>query len=240
MVAFASGCCGQLAVISSIDPPEGVAINSIGLNRATPEVFLHFHHSAPAHISTRSGNLLRTIPTPSGVGGNDDDIEFADYSVRISGVDVPDKSTLAIENHDDPPRIVAAHAGDEALIVSRAFDAVAIGAWTGVAYHHTRHTFFCSDWSGDVVQEVDADSGLKTLTWRASASHRWPASRSMTAAGRRGYAAGTGPTLSSPALSRSRGDLVLMLNWKSRTGCSISLTFGDSSCASAPRIRRRT
>lgn len=54
---------------------------------------------------------------------------------------------------------MAARATDGAVLAQQTFGASLVGAWTGGAYHHDRDTFFCTDWSWNALQEVNADDG---------------------------------------------------------------------------------
>jgi len=156
---LASTASAQLELIGSFNPGEGGSMNSIGFNPDRDEIVVHFNGSASVHVYDRGGNFLRSFAKPSGVGGNDDDLDFADEAVDVNGVMVPAHSLFVIENDNDPPRIVAADAVTGAVLAQQNFSGSAIGQWTGGAYHHDRNTFFCSDWTGDVIQEVDASDG---------------------------------------------------------------------------------
>ena len=156
---LASSASAQLEYIGQFNPTEGGAINSIGFNRDRDEIVVHFSGSTAVHVYDRSGAFLRSFTKPSGIGGNDDDLEFADEAVNVGGTIVPAGALYVIENDNDPPRIVAADAVTGAVLAQQAFSGSAIGQWTGGSYHHDRGTFFCCDWTGDVIQEVDASDG---------------------------------------------------------------------------------
>jgi hypothetical protein len=156
---LAAVASGQIELLGSFNPAEGAGMNAIGFNPDRDEVFVHFNHDASVHVYDRSGVFLRAFAKPSGNAGNDGDLEFADEAVDIGGTIVPADALLVIENDNEPPRIVAADAVTGAVLAEQAFPANEVGQWTGGSYHHGRDTFFCSDWSADVVQEVDAGDG---------------------------------------------------------------------------------
>ncbi len=156
---ISTAAIGQIELLDSFNPTEGGSINAIGFNRDTDEIFVHFEHNSMVHVYDRAGTFLREIPKPSGIGGNDGDLEFADVEVNIGGTAVPAFSLLEIENDVDPPRIVAGDPVTGAVLAQQNFDGTLFGTWTGGAYHHDRGTFFCCDWRSDTIQEVDASNG---------------------------------------------------------------------------------
>lgn len=160
VVVGAAMASGDLTLLGAFNPSEGVSINSIGFNESTDEVLVHFNHNWNVHVYTRSGSYLRSFAKPSGVAGNDDDLELATEPVSVGGTVVPAHSLFVVENDNDPPRIVAARATDGAVLAQQTFGASLVGAWTGGAYHHERDTFFCTDWISNAVEEVSAATGL--------------------------------------------------------------------------------
>lgn len=159
LLAGATWAWADLTLLSTFNPGGSASINSIGFNESTDEVFVHFNHNWSVHVYARSGSYLRSFTKPSGVAGNDDDLELATEPVNVGGTIVPAHSLLIVENDNDPPRIVAARATDGAFLAQQAFNTSLNGNWTGGAYHHERDTFFCTDWSLNAVQEVDAGTG---------------------------------------------------------------------------------
>jgi outer membrane protein assembly factor BamB len=165
---------GGIELIGSFNPAEGGAMNSIGFNTQTDEVFVHFNGSAVYHVYATDGTFLRTIPKPD-PGGNDDDMDFAAVPVNVNGTIVPAHSLLVIENDSDPPRIFAVDPSDGAVLAEQAFNGSLFGTWTGGGYALASGTFFTSDWSRDFVQEVDASNGtvLREFSIRPAGSPSW-------------------------------------------------------------------
>lgn len=159
LAGLVGSASAQLNLLGSFDPPQGGAINSIGFDRGTDEVFVHFNFTTTVSVYTRTGTFLRSISKPSGVGGNDDDLEFADVPVAIGGTSVPANALLVVENDNDPPRIVAGRATDGSVLAEQDFNGQTVGAWVGGSYHYTRQTFFCADYALDALEEVNANNG---------------------------------------------------------------------------------
>ena len=156
--AMVASAGGTLSLVSTFDPTEGGGMNSIGYDASVDEVYVHFNHSAVIHVYSPDGTFLRTVPKPD-PGGNDDDMEFVDQAINVNGTIVPANSLIVVENDSNPPRITAADPVTGAIIAEQAFDAGAVGSWTGGSYSVARGTFFTSDFSLDVIEEVDASDG---------------------------------------------------------------------------------
>ncbi len=165
---------GGITVEATFNPEEGGAMNSIGYDPVAEEIVVHFNQSASLHIYATDGTLLRTIPKPY-AGGNDDDMDFASVPVSINGTTVPAGTLLIFENEVDPPRITAVDSTDGTVVAEQAYDGAAIGQWTGGGYSLATDTFFSADWSRDVVQELNGDTGaiLREFSIRPPGSPAW-------------------------------------------------------------------
>ena len=165
---------GGITLVSTFDPVEGGAMNSIGFDALSGEVFVHFNFNASIHVYASDGTFLRSIPKPF-AGGNDDDMDFASVPVSVNGTTVPAGTLLIFENEPDPPRITAVDPADGTVLAEQTYDAGAIGQWTGGGYSLATDTYFGADWSRDFVQELDGDSGaiLQEFPIRPPGSPAW-------------------------------------------------------------------
>ncbi len=158
IVASAGAASAQLELIQSFNPSNTGSMNSIGYDPITQTIFAHDQGGAEYEQYDRSGTFLGTVAKPF-AGGNDDDIEFVDQAITISGVSVPAGSLLSIENENDPPRIIAVATSDSSVLAQVDSDGSLIGQWVGGAYSKATGTFFCVDWTGDEIQEVNPADG---------------------------------------------------------------------------------
>lgn len=157
-LAAGSAAAGGLTLVSTFNPTEGGAMNSIGYSAIAQEVFVHFNSNASIHVYSPSGAFLRTIPKPF-AGGNDDDMDVVNSEVNIAGTLVPAGTLLIFENENDPPRIYAVDPSDGTILAQQPFGFASIGQWTGGAYNPATGTFFSADWTGDQIQELDGVTG---------------------------------------------------------------------------------
>ncbi len=156
---FAPGAGAQtLTLLDSFNPDEGGSINSIGYRHRDAEVFVHFEHNALVHVYDRAGNFLRSFTKPSGIGGNDDDLDFPREGVVVGSTFAPPDSMLLIENDNTPPRVYAARASDGVVLAQQDFSN-SLGTWVGGAWSHARDTLFAVSYTADVVHELDLQNG---------------------------------------------------------------------------------
>jgi len=157
-IAAGSAPAGQITRISSFNPGEGGASNSIGYDRLENEVYVHFNANGSFHVYQPDGTFLRTIPKPFG-GGNDDDIEVLTSPAVIGGVSVPEGTLISIENENDPPRIYAIDKSDGTVLAQQNYSGSDVGQWVGGA-QASGNTFFAVDWTRDAVQQLDSNNSV--------------------------------------------------------------------------------
>ena len=164
---------GGIALVDTFNPAEGGAMNSIGFNALTNEVFVHFNFNASIHVYQPDGMFLRTIPKPF-AGGNDDDMDFATVPVSVNGTTVPAGTLLIFEGETDQV-LYAVDPTDGTVLAQQLYDGSAFGQWTGGGYSLATDTFFGADWSRDFIQEVDGDTGaiLQEFPIRPPGSPAW-------------------------------------------------------------------
>ncbi len=158
IAGFASCSAAQIALLQSFDPAESGSINSLGYDSVTEMVYVHTQGGITLDQYDRAGTFTGTVTKPF-PGGNDDDIEFTDVAVTLAGVTVPAGTLFSIEHDNNPPRIYAVDASDSSILATVNTDAGAVGSWVGGAYSKARGTFFCIDWTGDRIQEIDPADG---------------------------------------------------------------------------------
>ncbi len=158
IAGFASCTTAQIELIQSFDPAESGSINSLGYDSVTEMVYVHTQGGITFDKYDRAGAFMGTITKPF-PGGNDDDIEFTDVAVTLAGITVPPGTLFSIENDNNPPRIYAVDVSDSSILATVNTDASAVGSWVGGAYSKARGTFFCVDWTGDRIQEIDPADG---------------------------------------------------------------------------------
>lgn len=155
---LSAASAGGISLVSSFNPAEGSAINSLGYDHVADEVYVHFNHGSFFHIFSPDGTFLGTLPKPY-AGGNDDDIEFLTSPAVIGGVPVPAGTLISIENENDPPRIMAIDKTDGSVIAQQDFIAGEVGQWVGGA-QGSGNTFYMVDWSLDLIQRVGSDAAV--------------------------------------------------------------------------------
>lgn len=155
---LSAASAGGISLVSSFDPAEGSAINSLGYDHIADEVYVHFNHSAFFHIYSSDGTFQGTLPKPF-EGGNDDDIEVLTSAAVIGGVSVPAGTLISIENENDPPRIYALSKADGSIIAQQDFVATGVGQWVGGA-QASGNSFYMVDWSLDLIQRVSSDADV--------------------------------------------------------------------------------
>jgi hypothetical protein len=134
-------------------------MNSIGFDPSADEVYVHFENVANfLHVYDRNGTFLRTMSNPN-VNGNDSDIEFADETINVNGVDVSANTVLWIQNEFDPPTIYAINKSTGATIASQAFSTPSTGQWVGGAWSHDNNLLYVLNWVNDQVHVVDPSDG---------------------------------------------------------------------------------
>jgi len=159
-------------LLGSFNPAQGGQLNSIAFDPVGDLIYAHFSLNDSVHVYDRNGVFQGTVAKPSGLGGNDDDMDFADEAININGTVVAANSLLLIENDNNPPRIIGADKDTGTPTATQNFSSSAVGQWVGGAYSHDRDTFFTADWTLDKVQEVNASNGsiLNTFSINPSAA----------------------------------------------------------------------
>lgn len=150
LVAVAHTATAQ--TISTFDPAGN---QPVGIGYGNDEVFIYDDFDSVIQVFDRSGNALRTIPSP-GNSSNDYDIDFADAGLNLNGVAIPAGSLLVGNGDDSPTTLYALDSSDGTILSS-----LSLGTSTlvGVAFDSSSGLVYSLDWSADLVRVFDPSDG---------------------------------------------------------------------------------
>lgn len=142
-------------LLGSFDPDLGTLVG-IGFDDVADTVFIYPDFDASIHEYMTNGTPVDTIPRP-GASSNDFDLDFAPEAMNVGGTAVAANTLLVSNGETDPETLFALDKDDGTVLDSQTLPIS--GQTTGASYHAARDSLFATDWSNDLVVEIDPSDG---------------------------------------------------------------------------------